>query len=499
MNAQIQLKEAAPTANLIIRGRVISTDLVEVEGRGDELTFRAPDVRKHIGELALLNPASLADLYQVPFDGILDYLEELGGRLRIHANGYLQEACEHSYRTAPTTKSVVDAAYEALPDQFNRASIREMADRLIGIPYLEGWVEEVQLSGMKIGVRCFGSRSLHIIAGNSPMVGALTIVRNAILRGDAIIKAPSNDPFTAIAIAKTMIDMAPDHPITRHLSVGYWRGGDEVVEQKLYQPHNIEKIVAWGGLASVKHVTRFIQPGLELISLDPKRSTSIIGPEAFESEEAMRNVAVRLAADIGALNQAACASSRVTYALSGSDDAGLEKLNRFGRHVYEAMMKLPASFSTKPKKYDHELKIHVNTLRLDDDWYKVIGGESDEGSIIVSQISEPVDFWAKLVDRTANLVPVDSLDQVVSAVDAYTQTVGVYPEELKLKLRDVLPLFGAQRLVSLGFAVQASLAAPQDAIEPLRRMGKWIVDETHTAEGGRMPWEQLGDTCDLSK
>ena len=68
-----------------------------------------------------------------------------------------------------------------------------------------------------------------------------------------------------------MADMAPDHPITRHLSVAYWKGGDVEFEEQLYQPHNIEKIVAWGGFASVKHVTRYIQPGLELITLDPKR------------------------------------------------------------------------------------------------------------------------------------------------------------------------------------------------------------------------------------
>jgi len=26
-----------------------------------------------------------------------------------------------------------------------------------------------------------------------------------------------------------MIDMAPDHPLTRHVSVAYWKGGDAQV------------------------------------------------------------------------------------------------------------------------------------------------------------------------------------------------------------------------------------------------------------------------------
>jgi hypothetical protein len=73
---------------------------------------------------------------------------------------------------------------------------------------------------------------------------------------------------------------------------------------------------------------------------------------------------------------------------------------------------------------------------------------------------------------------VDDIERVTAAVNAYTQTVGIYPESLKRQLRDTLPLFGAQRLTSLGYACHVAKAMPQDAIEPVRRMCKWIVDET---------------------
>jgi Acyl-CoA reductase (LuxC) len=108
----------------------------------------------------------------------------------------------------------------------------------------------------------------------------------------------------------------------------------------------------------------------------------------------------------------------------------------------------------------------------------VIGGYDDEGAIIVSQIPERVDFATQLACRVANLVPIDSLDEVFSIVDAYTQTVGVYPDSLKKTLRDNLPLYGAQRLTSLGYACTTSMSGPWDAIEPMRRLCKWIIDET---------------------
>jgi hypothetical protein len=475
---------------MIIRGEVITDHLIEVGGRGGDLAFLTPDAHRYLDKLPLGNPARLADLYKLGFEDILDFAVELGKRLDFASNRHLQEACELSYLTAPTTPTLVKASYMGLSRMLEREAIVEAVDSTVGIKHLEGWVKQRLIDGTELEVRCFGARALHIVAGNAPGLSLLTILRNMVLRSDAIIKAPSNDPFTALAIARTMIDMAPDHPLTKHLSVAYWKGGDTAFEERLYQPQNIEKIVAWGGFASLKHVTRYIQPGLELISLDPKRSASIIGRETFESESSMREAAVRLASDIGALNQKGCVCARVIYAHCGTDDEGLKQLDAFGRHVYDALCQLPNTLSTSPKRYDPALKAHVDALRLDDEWYHVIGGKDGEGAIIVSQIPEPVSFSTLLDDRTANLVPVDSLDEVMDAVDAYTQTVGVYPESLKDELKDRLPLHGAQRIVSLGYAAVMKWAGPQDAIEPLRRMGKWICNQIASPETTPAPWQR---------
>jgi hypothetical protein len=183
------------------------------------------------------------------------------------------------------------------------------------------------------------------------------------------------------------------------------------LESKIYQPHNIEKICAWGGFASVKHVTKYIQPGIELISLDPKRSASIVGKEALESEEAMEDVGNRIAADFATGNQVACSASRLVYVMCGTEDEDIERLKQLGQKAYEAMLRLPEVISTKPKRYDPDLKRQVDTLRLSDDFYTVIGGQDDEGAVIVSHTSDRVDFWEYLGDRTINMIPVDTLEK----------------------------------------------------------------------------------------
>lgn len=466
-----------PISYAVLRGQVIETDLIEFGGRGGDIMFLAPDPHKIASRIPLASPRLMEDLYELSFEQILDYLGELGPRLALKDNAYLQEALRFSYDTAPTTRPIMDRAYQDLPFMFDTERIRKMVDFNIGIDHLEGWVEQ-QMNGCTVGIRAYGSRQLHIVAGNGPVLGALTIIRGAVTRGDMIIKVPSNDPFTTGAIARTMVDMAPDHPVTKHFAVAYWRGGDEALESQIYQPHNIEKICAWGGFASVKHVTKYIQPGIELISLDPKRSASIVGGEALESEETMLDVGRRIAADFATGNQVACSASRLVYVMCGTDDEAIEKLKQLGQHAYDAMLALPEGISTKPKHYDRELKGQVDALRLSDDFYTVIGGQNDEGAVLISHTSDRVDFWEYLGDRTINIIPVDTLEEVLDVVDAYTQTVGIWPQNLWDVVRHKGALHGGQRFVELGYGFNgAGLVGPQDGIEPMRRIVKWIVSE----------------------
>lgn len=471
-----------------IRGEVVTSNLINFGGRDGQASFQSPDPDTIIDRLPLHDLTALKPLYDLSFDDIVDYLVELGHSMELSKNEFLQESLEYSYAMSDMTPPLLQRQYRALPMLFTEAAVREAADVPIGIKFLEGWQSIQMHDGRVASIRAFGSRALHIVAGNSPIISALSIIRNAITRSDAIIKSPSNDPLTCLAIARTMGKMAPDHPLTKHLTVAYWKGGSEAFEQKLYRPSNIDKLIAWGGFSSLRHVTKYIQPGLELISLDPKRSATIIGPEAFESEESLQDVAVRTAADVGALNQLGCVNARVVYVASGTDEAGLARLDKLGERIYHAMQELPGTISTKAKYFDPELRENIKALRTSGDFYHVIGGESDEGAIIVSHTDEPVDFYPSLSGRVANLVPIDDPLDAVKGMNSYTQTVGIYPESLKLQLRNIIPLFGAQRLVTLGYASTGNTSLPQDAIEPVRRMVKWIVDERCEPEALRPQW-----------
>jgi len=463
---------------IIARGRVIDDYSLTFGGRHGSALFQTPDAKKYLNQIVLKNPAQQKALYELSIEEILTFMDDLGQRLVLKDNEYLQEAFALNCSASGLTESVLYGTYQALPILLSKENLREMLEQRIGIKYLEEWVPIQISSGQTVSVRAFGARTVHVIAGNVPLVAAGTIARSCCTRCDTIIKLPSNDPLTATALAQTMIEMEPNHPITKSVAVAYWKGGgDTDFETAFYKPENIEKIIAWGGFASIKHITKYLQPGIDLITLDPKLSMSIIGIEAFRSEETLRTVAQRAAIDVGAYNQEACVNSRVIYVQSGTDEAGIGMLNKFGAFLYYSLVNLPDHVSTPAKDFDVNLKSNLDGLRMDDMFYRVYGGQENEGAVIVSQIDEPVDFSDQLCGRVANLVPIDDIQTALQSVNAHTQTVGIYPESLKREIRDDLTRYGVQRIVSLGFAPSASFATPQDAIEPLRRMCKWVVDE----------------------
>jgi hypothetical protein len=465
---------------LIIRGHVIHGNDLTFSGRRGAASFSTPDVRPHLDKLTLTQPSALADLHSAPFEEVLDYLHELGKRLAFDRNPYLQDAFRLSCETSGLGPRILRHCYETIGTVFDRKNARDMADILIGIPFLDGWVTTRRADGYEIAVRAFGARALHIIAGNVPTMAALAVLRNTIVRSDAIIKSPSNDPLTAAAIVRTMVDMAPDHAITRHISVAYWKGGDSQIEDVVYQPANLEKIVSWGGLAGIKHITKYIQPGIDLITLDPKLSSSIIGSEAFSDEDRMRDAAMRLALDVGIYNQEACVNARVVYIECGTDEDGIARANRFGAMVYEEIQAISPHLSSPRAAIEPDLALELEGLAFADDAYRLIGGDG-RGAVIVSQHEEPVEFFHLLKNRVVNLVPVDDLEIPIQSVSASTQTIGIYPDSLVPKLRDRLAFHGAQRLVSLGYVSRRVVAGPSDGIELVRRMCKWIMHERYDA------------------
>ncbi|MBB4858820.1 hypothetical protein HNO88_002146 [Novosphingobium chloroacetimidivorans] len=474
---------------IIARGRIIvpGEDAIAFKGRGGA-TFRAPDPHKHIHDLVLGNPLLLADLQQVPVREIVDFLAELGKRLVLVDNPYLQESFALALKAGGLAEPILKGVYDDLPLMFDPDSLFAQVDSTIGADYLDGWIPAP--SGPYCRVRAIGTRQLHITAGNVPVVAALTIVRGALTKSDILIKAPSNDPLTANAIVRTLLDLDASHPVSKHIAVAYWKGGDEFMESQIVRTTRIDKITAWGGVSSVKHIQKFLTPGIDLTALNPKFSVSVIGKEALATETAMAEAATGVAVISGFYNQTACVNSRLVYVESGTEEPDIERLVAFGRRIVAAYQTLPAILSTPALAPNRELEAEMEAVAFEDDFYHV-EGDTVNGGVVISKFPDRVDFYDQLNNRVVNIVPVENLLDIVQWCDDTTQTVGVYPESLRDRLLDPLALAGVQRLVPLGggdvWRIYREIQSmppgmPHDGIEPLRRNVRWVIDQRPTGE-----------------
>ena len=153
-----------------------------------------------------------------------------------------------------------------------------------------------------------------------------------LVKGINLFKMPSSDPFTTVAVLRTMAEIDPDHPVVRSMSAVYWAGGDEAVERTIYRPQFFDRIVAWGGGPAIMNVIKYLGPGIQLVSFDPKSSISMVGREVFESAETVADVAERVAADTTVFNQEACLASRFVF-IEGEPRPGRGFLRRLAQRL----------------------------------------------------------------------------------------------------------------------------------------------------------------------
>jgi hypothetical protein len=464
--ASVPAGDSPIPVNHFVRGKLVSGNSVRHRSRDLGADFTTPAIDLD----ALVMPRSeIPPLLDVKLAEIIDFLIETSERLTLERNPYLQESLERVAATNPLPRRVVENLYRGARRYLSREVLTSSIESNFPNPQvLDGWVSRTDVYGKRGSVRAFPPRMIHMLAGNSPAGCMSSIAQGALVKAVNLFKMPSSDPFTCVAVLRTMADIDPNHPVVRSMSAVYWRGGDESIERTLYRPQYFDRIVAWGGGDAINNVIRYLGPGLQLISFDPKTSISMIGPEAFRSDAVIAEVAECAAADVAVFNQEACLASRFIF-VEGERN-GIEKFcaqlqTRLGIDRETASAKAPG--------LPQEMREEIEVLKMMDDDYRVWGRFDGAGMVILSE--QPVGFHP--TGKTVNVVHVASLDDAVRHVNVATQTIGIYPPERKALLRDRIASAGGQRVVRLGSAAQHVMGGPHDAMYPLQRFIHWMSDE----------------------
>ena len=407
-------------------------------------------------------------LLNVPLTEIMDFLVETGRRLADPNNPFVRACIDRMSRTHILPPAVLESQVRGAALYLDRRLLETVVERNFADPKaLDGWVPHQDFTGRRSFVRAFAPRLVHVLPGNSPGVAVKSIAQGALVKAINLFKMSSSDPFTTVAILRTMADIDPGHALVKSMSAVYWRGGDAAVERALFRPQYFDKIVAWGGGDAIGNVIQYLGPGLQLVSFDPKTSISMVGKEALASEDALEAAADLASADVMVLNQEACVASRFVYV-----EGGQAQVDRLCARLHERIVER-ARASGDARPLEMELREQIETLMLMEEDYRVWGSADGCGCVIRSD--EPVDFHP--INKTANVVCVPSMDEAMKYVNVATQTVGFYPFERMADYRDRLASGGAQRIVRLGEAGPSTIGNPHDAMYPLHRFVHWMAHE----------------------
>ena len=392
---------------------------------GTKRRFSTPELNLNDLVWSRLEPGPAFD---VPLAEILDLLDATGKEIAKDPHGHIAEAVDNLVLTGPLERRILENSVASMPGMFDRKLLDFMIEREIGDPrYLDDWCDVRRPDGRIAKVRAFPPRMVQIIAGNTPGVAAGSIIRGAITKGVSLIKLPSNDLYSATAILRCMAAVAPDHPVLKSFSAVYWRGGDESIESRIFQPQYFDKLIAWGGESTIRNAVNYVGPGFELISFDPKTSISFIGREAFSSPERLAEAAELGAIDATHYNQQACVCSRIQFVEAEVDDVDL-----YGELLQKALEKERPTAAACVGRIPAELREELDVLGAMEPAYRIWGGNEGYGLVIRSD--EPVDFYPD--GKIVNIVPVKDLADAVKYGNVATKTVGIYPPQRRADYRD---------------------------------------------------------------
>jgi hypothetical protein len=454
--------DAAP---FFIRGKLVerADDIHRSRDLGVDFATPALDLD------SVVHPRNeLPPLLNVPLTEIIDFLCEAGQKLADPSNPHVAPCVERMAKVSLQPRATIEYMVRNAAEYLDRKSLWEVVEQNFPNPKaLDEWVPHTDHQGRRSFIRAFPPRLVHVLPGNAPAQGVRSIAQSALVKSVSLFKMASADPFSTVAFLRTMADVDPEHPLVKSMSAIYWRGGEERVERVLYRPQYFDKLVAWGGGDAINNVMKYIGPGFQLVSFDPKTSISMVGREAFASDEAMADAAARNAVDVSMANQEACVCSRFTFI-----EATPEQADRYCE-VLAREIRIDRMGEGTPRPLDATLKEEIDTLRMLDDDFAVFGASDGRGVVIRSD--EPVDFHP--LRKTSNVVCVDDLMGAMKYVNVATQTVGVWPFDRIPELRDHLASNGAQRTVHLGEAGPSAIGNPHDAMYPLHRFVHWMAHE----------------------
>jgi hypothetical protein len=308
------------------------------------------------------------------------------------------------------------------------------------------------------------TRQLHITAGNAPEVPLISAMHAVLTKSAAAIKLPYGATLTGALFSLAASAAAPGHPITQNLSMVYWQGGDESIENALFMPNAFDRVVVWGNpktVASVQSRALFTRT----VCLNPRYGVSLIGREAFSGN--LEEATIKASQDTMIYNQKACTSSLVHY-IEGTEEQADEYAGTLLQVLDKWAREMP---NFVPPSAAGQLKRMRRGRYASAHWY--VNNRDDMFNSGVVVIPGEFNILDHPMCRLVVVRPVADLQDVLKYLHQGVSTVGVFPEERRCRLRDRILARGVSNVLPLGQCERIYAGMPHDGMLVLNQLVDW--------------------------
>ena len=189
---------------------------------------------------------------------------------------------------------------------------RALEDEIINPLYLDDFQYSKQLDGFR---RAFGPELLvSFFSENIPALPHLLFMRAALVKSACLGKVASGEPTFAPLYLKTIEDIDPR--MAECMSVLYWRGGEEGVEDAVF--NQADAVILFGGVEACNSLIERIPRRIRILVHGHKLGFGAIGKNRLRSH-GIDELAKAVAYDHAMFDQQACLAPHVYYVESGGE------------------------------------------------------------------------------------------------------------------------------------------------------------------------------------
>jgi len=313
---------------------------------------------------------------------------------------------------------------------------------------------------------------LHVLAGNVFVGAAGALVEGLLTRNVNILKMSSSEGAFLPLLVGSLRECDEDGFISESLAVVRFsqQQTDVIAEFK----RNADAVAVWGGESAVRGWRDGLPARTRLIVFGPKLSLAVVTKQG-QRRFSLRELAERLAGEIGIWDQNACTAPQACYVQGEAQARSLcaalpASLERFARKLPSGELAMDAAVEIR------KLRGVAEVAQARGEGFLC---ESPRGLGWTVILDRDLELVPSPLHRTLRVIPFTKIADVLDRLDAlrgYVQTVGLAAgEEEQEGLADRFSDRGALRILELGSMAAGQIDDPHDGVRDLPQLMRLVL------------------------